>query len=180
LHKGEPGADGTTSISLSSITGTATYKKLIQVNSAATGFEYTAQKVGDSYYPASIASTPSGNPAYTLCSIGVAAQAFDWRPQVAGYTIITGTGTNVTVDLIARLNDAAAGNIVGRCPGVTSTERLILSEAGAPPGSADSYDKVAAGAAVTIYLRAERQTGTDTFTTSNTTTRFKVKVNPVP
>lgn len=185
LHEGEPGADGVTSISLASITGTAAYKKIPQVNSAATGFEYTSQKAGDVYRPASIVNTPSGNSGFTLCSVGVAAQPFDWRPQVSGYTVVTEDGgNNVRVDLLARLQVGAtsaetSGNIVGRCPGVASTERLVFSE-GVPPGSADGYDRVPSGSAATVYMRCERQSGTNWFTTSAATTRFSVRVQPVP
>jgi hypothetical protein len=103
---------------------------------------------------------------------------FDWRPIVSGYCVVTGTGTNVKTDLIARIN-SIGGNDIGRCPGITSTERLTLSS-GPPAGSADAWDRILAGTTATIYLRVERQSGSDTFTTSNTTTRFRVKADPVP
>lgn len=168
-----------TILGASDISGTPTAKQVIIVNDTATGVTFATQKVGDWYIPASIANTPSGNPGYTLCPVAIPAQNFDWRPTCEGMTIVTGTGTSVVTDLLARLNNATSGNIVARCFGLTSTERLILSS-GPAPGSADGYDRVSAGVAATLYLRAERQSGTDTFTTSGTTSRFRVKVDPIP
>jgi len=94
---------------------------------------------------------------------------------------VTGTGTDVQVDLVARLDNATSGNIIGR--GISRAGQYpppIILTPGPPAGSVDGYDKVLAGNAATIYLRAERQTGTDTFTTSASTTLFSVEVNPVP
>lgn len=180
LHKGPQGADGDTVLDPTDF-GTPVYKKILVVNAAADDFEYQSQKVGDRYVPATISNTPSGNPAYTLCPVGIPAQDFDWRPHVEGQTIVTGSGSNVRVDVIARLNDATSGNIVGRGFGVSGAgPATVALSSGPPPGSADSYDKVSAGAAATVYLRAERQSGTDTFTTSGSTTTFSVEVRPVP
>jgi hypothetical protein len=180
-RKGPPGADGDTVLDITDFTDPSP-GKVIAVDDANTGFELQAQKVGDSFWPAAIVNTPSGNPAYTLCSVGIDPQPFDWRPEVSGWCVVTGTGADVAVDLLARLDDAAAGNIVGqaydRTGGISPPTHVLVD--GPPTGSADGYNRVAAGAAATIYLRAERRSGTETFTTSNTTTRFRVKVNPVP
>jgi len=184
VHEGEPGDPGSnaTIIDADDLTGTPVYKKIITVNSGATGFEYSTQRVGDRYIPASINNTPSGNSLFTLCSVAVPAQDFDWRPHVSGQCVITGTGADVKVDLIARLNNETSGNIVGRAfaggiGGVSPPTHVLVS--GPPAGSADTYDKVLAGDPATIYLRAERQSGGDTFTTSASTTTFRVKVEPI-
>lgn len=184
VHEGDPGASGTnaTIIGASDLTGTPAYKKIITVNSGANGFDYSVQKVGDRFIPASISNTSSGNPLSTLCSVAVPAQSFDWRPHVEGQCVITGTGADVKVDLIARLNNETSGNIVGRAlaggiGGINPPTHHLVT--GPPAGSADAYDKVTAGNAATIYLRAERQTGADTFTTSNSTTSFYVRVCPI-
>jgi hypothetical protein len=165
------------------LTGTMVAGKMIVVDSAATGFEYLTPKVGDEYWPATINNTPSGNAAYTLATVSIPAQDFDWRPQVSGWCVVTGTGTDVQVDLIARLTDQAAGNIVGRGRGHAgqNTEGFstVLSS-GPPAGSASTYNKVAAGVAATVYLRAERQSGSNTFTTTAAATAFCVRVRPIP
>lgn len=180
-RKGPPGDDGNTVLDVDDFPDSAP-GQVITVDGDGTGFELTSPKVGDSYWPASIANTPSGNPSYTLCSVGIEAQPFDWRPEVSGWCVVTGTGSDVAVNLIARLDDAAAGNIVGmaydRIGGVSPPTHTLVD--GPPTGSADGYNRVAAGVAATIYLRAERRSGTETFTTSNTTTRFKVKVAAIP
>lgn len=183
LHAGEPGDAGTnaTLMDASDLTGTPAYKDVITVNSTTDGFEYTTPKVGDRYIPATISSIGAGNATATLCTIAVPAQDFDWRPRVYGYSVITGTGSNVQVDLMARLNTETTGNIIAR--GVASAgvgpETCFLVP-GPAAGSAATYDKVDAGNAATIYVRAERQTGSDTFTTSDTTSMFSVEVLPIP
>lgn len=180
IHKGPKGDDGDTVIDPEDF-GTPVAGKLLVVNPAGDGFVYQSQKVGDRYIPATIANAPSGNVGYTLCSVAIPAQDFDWRPEVEGQTVVTGTGANVRVDVIARLNTEASGNIVGRGFGVPGAGPVAIGLSSGPPaGSADSYDRVAAGASAVIYLRVERQSGTDTFTTSASTTTFKVRVAPIP
>lgn len=180
IHKGAKGDDGDTVIDVNDF-GTPVAKKALVVNTAGTALEYQTQKVGDKYWPASISNTPSGNTAYTLCSVSVPAQDFDWHPVVSGQTVVTGTGSNVRVDLVARLNTEASGNIVGRGFGNAGVGPATVNLSDGPPaGSATTYDKVSAGNAAVIYLRVERQSGTDTFTTSGSTTTFSVRVNPIP
>jgi hypothetical protein len=186
LHKGPQGDPGDTIITPSDF-GTAVAGKILIVNSTLDDFELATQKVGDRYVPASIASTPSGNAAYTLCSVSVPAQDFDWRPDVSGQTSITGTASNVRVDLIARLDNGTggtpeqSGNIVGRSFGIAGRGPAVQVLSGGPPAAASAtYDKVAAGVNAVIYLRAERIAGTGTFTTSADTTCFSVRVRPIP
>jgi hypothetical protein len=183
LHKGADGSSGTISIiSASDLVGTPLAGKTIVVNTGADGFVYQTQKCGDRYIPATISNTPAGNANYTLASVVVAAQPWDWRPVVSGQTVVTGTGADVAVDLLARLNTEASGNIVARGiggSGVNSAGWPTAFQAGPPAGSADAYDRVSANAQATIYFRAERRSGADTFTTSNTTSTFCVRVQPI-
>lgn len=180
VHKGSPGADGTNVLDVTDY-GTPAAGKMLVVNPGATAFIYQSQKVGDLYWPASLNSTPAGNASYTLGVVSIPAQGFDWRPVVFAQTIISGTGPDIRVDLVAHLNGETSGNIVGRRFGVAGVGPIDLSLVpGVPAGSADNYNKVAAGASATVHLRVERQAGSDTFTTSNTTTLFSVKVNPIP
>jgi hypothetical protein len=185
LHKGAPGPTTTFALAQATdiTTGVLEVGKII-VGTGADTFGYESPKVGDSYWPATISNAPSGNPGYTLCSVSVPAQPWAWRPEVSGQCVITGTGADVRVDLLARLDNATSGNIVGRgiggSLGVNASGIPHQLVDGPPAGSADAYNKVAANTAATIFLRAERQSGSDTYTTSGTTTTFKVKVNPVP
>lgn len=184
LHEGTPGAAGTPVLDPDDFVDVGP-GKMIVVNATSDGFVLESPKVGDSYWPASILNTPSGNAAYTLCSVGIAAQDFAWKPQVSGWCEITGTGTDVAVDLLARLNNPTAGNIVGMAyGGLTPASPFVMPVHtlvdGPPTASAAGYNVVNAGVAATIYLRAERRSGTETFTTSATTTRFQVRVCPIP
>jgi hypothetical protein len=170
VHEGQPGANGSTTLTVAAVGGTAAYKKIPQVNAEATGFEFTSQKVGGRHYPASLNNTANGNSNSTLGVVSIAAGTydFDYRVEVEAQTIVTATGANCAVDLVARLNGETGGNDIG----------LIIG-GGYPAGSADGWDKVSAGAGCTVHLRTEQQSGSDTYSTSSTTTRFVVKVRPV-
>lgn len=186
LHKGAQGDIGDTIITPSDF-GTPVVGKIPVVNAALDNFELKSQKVGDRFVPATISNTPSGNPSYQLCAVSVPAQEFDWRPVVSGQCIFTPTAGDVRVDLVARLNDASSGNIVGRGFGLAPVNifgglypmRASLS-AGPPAAASATYDKVAAGATAVIYLKAERVAGVGTFTTTADTTSFCVRVSPIP
>jgi hypothetical protein len=184
LHTGAPGDSGSYKLlDADDLVGTPTVGKMIIVNPSADGFEYVTPKVGDAYWPASIANTPSGNPAYTLTPVSIPAQDFDWRPDPEGWCVITGTGDDVRVDLVARLNDQAAGNIVGRGRGRIGQNAegfATVLTSGPPAGSGDGYNRVPRGVPAVVYLRAERVTGANTFTTTAVDTYFCVKVRPVP
>lgn len=182
IHNGPSGSPGSqTILDAVDLEGNPVTGATIVVNAAADGFEFQTPLVGDRYIAATINSTPSGNAGYTLCSVGVPAQNFDWRPEVSGQCIVSPTIADTQVNLIARLNNASAGNIVGQGFSLAGlTPPPIVLSAGPPAGSADGYDRVSAGNSATLYLRAERQTGTGTFTTSATTTSFCVRVCPIP
>lgn len=180
LHKGPAGDDGTTSIDLNSITGGIGFRKVIQVKSSLDGFEFVSQKVGDRYIPASLNSTAQGNANSTLGVVAIPPQEFDWRPDTRAQGVVQPTGPNIRVDLLARLNGEINGNVVGRGIGIAGVTQNIAITAGPPPGSADSYDRVAAGQAATVHLRVERQSGSDTFTTAAAMTYFGgVRVQPI-
>lgn len=179
LHMGPPGQDGTTSIDLDSIGGDPSFKKLIQVNSSADGFEFVSPKVGDRYLPASLLSTSSGNANATIGLVAIEPQDFDWRPDVRGQCVITPTGTNIRVDLRARLNGELGGNIVARGFGISGVTQNIWLDGMPPAGVDDGFDKVLAGEAATVHLRVERTAGSDTFTTAASTSSLGVRVQPV-
>jgi hypothetical protein len=180
LHKGAKGDPGDTVLSPADY-GDALAGDFLVVNPDLNSFVPTPQRLGDRYLPANIVSTPSGNAGYTLCTVGVPPQRFAWRPQVEGFCEMTGTGSNVKVDLLVRRDSPTAGNIVGRAtqpPGQYPATHVLSS---IPPiGSPSDYDIVQAGVPAVFYLRAERVSGSDTFTTSTTTTGFCVRVTGVP
>jgi hypothetical protein len=47
-------------------------------------------------------------------------------------------------------------------------------------GSSDTADKVLLGNPATLYVRVERRSGANTFSTLSTTTRCEARVNPIP
>lgn len=136
--------------------------------------------VGGWYYPATINSTTSANgPQRTLCSVNIPAQRVACTLTPEGGTIISPTGPNQQTNLVARLN-ATSGSDIGVAVGLggASPEKMTLWP-GNPPGSPAGYGVVAANAGATVFLQAEQQSGTDSFTTSAASTRFRVKVDPV-
>lgn len=178
LHKGPAGEDGTAVLDLDSY-GTPLPKKILVVNDTSDDLEYASQKVGDRFIPATVSSATSQT-SFTKCQIPVDAQDFDWRPEVEGQTTVTPNGSDCRVDLIARLNDETTGHDVARGFGIAGATERINFTAGPPAGSADSYDRVAAGDDATIFIRVERQSGSNTFDTSSSTSRFSVKPIPIP
>jgi hypothetical protein len=182
MHAGQPGTNGSATLTPTDY-GTPVSGHFLVVNATNTGFVYQSQMVGDRYVPAVVNAAPSGNPTFTLAAVSIPAQSFAWRPQVSGQAVITGTGTNVDTNLVARLNNATSGNIVGvgfSPSGTNSTGISTVLSGGPPAGSNGTYDQVAAGSTAVVYLRAERQSGTDSFTTSAATTQFEVVVQPIP
>ena len=196
LHRGEKGDPTAFNlVDADDLFGSTAAGRIIAVRSTGSGYEYVAPKVGDEYWPASIASTPSGNSAYTLCQVSIPAQPWAWRPQVSGWCVITGVGvpvslgstvltSDVQVDLVARLNTQDSGNEMGRGRGqiglnAEGSPTVLVS--GPPSGSTSNYNKIDAGVGPTnIFFRAERQSGSNTFTTVGSASRFSVRVCPIP
>lgn len=183
LHKGAPGASGAPSILGSSdLEGTATDGYIVAKKTGESKAVWVPPKVGGQYWPASIANTSGADgQSRTLCSVSIPAQPFDWRPRVFGQCVIAGTA-NTRVDLIARLDNAASGDIVGRAFGqVGAAPPPAVLVSGVTAGAASTVGKVLAGASAVVFLRAEQQASTtDAYTTAGTTTTFMVEVAPIP
>lgn len=176
LHKGEPGDDGTTSLDMDSIGGTQAVGKTIVVNAANDGFDYATPKAGGMHWPATAATEASvATAGVTLQTIAVASNTYlnDWRPHINASTLVNGSTNDVQVDLVARLN-AADGPVIGLAKGVNGTNDKLVLTSGPDAGAATTVNKVAAGAAATIYIRAEKQGGAATYTTSNTRCSLEV------
>ena len=181
LHEGAPGASGTTTI-VPSTYGTAIARKILIVDPANTAqFILASQRVGGRHYPVSIANAASGDTNKTLATVAIPAGTydFDYRVEVEAQTIVTGTGANVSVDLVARLNDETGGNDIGRGFGIGGTKDRLIIAGGAAANPADGWDRVTAGSGCTVYVRTEKQSGSDNYTTSSATTRVKVTVLPI-
>lgn len=187
LRSGQKGDDGDSILDPTDY-GTPVAGRLLRVKSDLSGFELFAPPVGDRYIPASVTSVPTGNPAYTMCHINIDAQPFDCRVEIEGQTVVTGTSSDVRVDLIARLDDGTglsnretAGPIVGRGFGLVGIGPSVPHFTPGPPaGSSGTYDKVLAGNTSIVYVRTERQAGSGTYSTDDDTSYFRARVFPIP
>lgn len=194
LNEGAPGATGSPSISGSSDLGSSpalgeATEKFVLVYRASDGkWVPTAQKVGNRYWPASIAATAFNSTSpRLLSSLAIAAQPFDWYPRLFAQTVVTGSdgATPTRVDLVARLNDAASGDVVGFGKGLIGanaagipTQLLPMSPVGQDSAT---YGKVLAGNAATIHLRAEQMAASSSSwsTPAAPDTTFWLEVVPV-
>lgn len=173
LHEGQPGEDGNTVLDPDDFDdGVA--GQVITLNDAADGFELQTPWVGGMHWPATITEASAQSAGVTLSTITVASNTYlsDWRPRINAGTVITGSTNDVIVDLVIRLN-AADGPIIGRGYGINGTSDKIIVISGPDAGAAATINKVTAGAAATIYLRAEKQSGTATYSTGRT--RFSIE-----
>ncbi|QDF19906.1 minor tail protein [Mycobacterium phage ThetaBob] len=177
LPKGAKGDDGEAVWDPTDVAENPVAGQIPVVNDTADGFNLEAQKITEVFFPASINNTASGNANSTLAVVEIPARPYARRVRPVGYTVVTGEGADVRVDLVARLNGESGGNVVGRCPGIAQTERLTLIP-GKPTGSAGPYDTIAAGDTALVYIRCERQAGSVTYTTSASSSNFSVEVTP--
>lgn len=153
--------------------------QILVVNDAVDAFVLQNQKVATRHIPATLNNVPAGNANYTLGVVSITAATFDRRPIVFAHTIITGTGSDIAVNLRARLNGETGGNIIAECRGLAGAKDRLTIVSACAAGSDDTFDKVAAGATATIHLRTERATGADTYTTASGDTFFEVWMIPV-
>lgn len=178
LHKGLKGDDGDTVLDPDDFDGALATQMLV-VNGDVDAFVLQDQKVPIQHRAASLNNVPSGNPSYTCGVISIAAVTYDRRVTVAAQAVIVGTGPDVAVDLLARLNGETGGNVIAACKGLAgASDRLTICPA-SPAGSGDTFNKINAGDPATVHLRTERQSGSDTYTAANTSMLFEVWTHPI-
>lgn len=171
LHKGLKGDDGDTVLDPGDFDGALVGQILVVGDDE---FILQDQKVTTQHRAASLNNVPSGNPSYTLGVITIDAATFDRRLIVAAQAVVVGTGPDVAVDLLARLNGETGGNVIAACRGLAGTkDRLTICPA-SPAGSDGDFNKINAGDPATVHLRTERQSGSDTYTAANTSMLFEV------
>ncbi|MEW2483564.1 hypothetical protein AB0876_28660 [Mycobacterium sp. NPDC049093] len=171
LRTGKDGNDGDATWDPTDLNPTPVSGTVPAVNSAGDGFDLVPQKASRSHWAGSLNNAPAGTTAtYQLGVISIAAGIYQapirLRPN-AGATVI-GSSSDLKVDIVARLG-AADGPIIGYGHGVSGVQTQRTSIVSGPPAgtaasNADYF--VAAGAAATIYLMAEKKSGAATFSTT--------------
>ena len=185
LRSGTPGSSGTMTLLGASDLDTdpiaAGY--IFSVKSTGTGTwgaELVAQRIGNTYWPSTVTVLSNATGSNALASIAIPAYPFPWRPVVHGQVELSPDGTDVQVDLVARLN-ATNGPVVARGLGLAGGARQILALTEAPPiNSTTGFGQVAAGTSAVIYLRAEQVgSGLSTYDTIDGRALFSVDVEAV-
>lgn len=170
---------------LESTFGSGQDQFIIKWQNADSAFKAAAQAVGDTYQATSFTAASGNSSFYTLATVTVAAQPFNWRPCVRGQAIPSGTA-NTHVDLRCLMNNATSGDQVGWGQGLTGAGTtwpalpLTLGQAfgGAISGG---YGVVSAGSAATFYFQAAQSASTtDAYAVPTSGCYFTVKVDPIP
>lgn len=193
LNQGITGAPGTPSFALANdlastpVLGALTDKFVLVYRSADGKFVPTAQKAGDTWPSSVIGATAfNGTSPRLLSTIAIPPQPFDCRVRVFAQTVVTGS-VDTRVDLFARITDPASGAQVGYAKGLTGLNAAGIQTVMIPAYPAGStapgaYGKVAAGAGVNVYLRAEQvgPSSNSWSTPASPDTTFQVEVQPLP
>ena len=176
MRRGKPGADGTANLRPTDF-GTPVGKWLLALKSDVSGYEHVPQRVGGRYWPTTIAEAAAGSNATKVhATVPIPSHPYPIQVSVSGGTVVTGSGADIRVDLVARLN-SEAGPVVGSCPGVGGlVDRLSLWD-GPDAGATAATVTIPAGTATSVFLRTEKRSGADTYAT--TSTRFCVDVRPL-
>lgn len=191
LHKGAPGTTPAVNLLTAGDLddgGDPTPKYIFQVNAAGDGVELVAQKVGNLYWPTSVTalSNASGNTGNGLAQITIPTQPWPYRLCAEGQQTISLDGTNVKVDIVARLGGTGTGtgaddgNVIARGQGLPGSaalmQNLVLSPV-PPVNAAAGFGEVSDGASRVVYFRAEQVgSGTDTFDTDAARGFYGVRV----
>ncbi|MGQ9348955.1 hypothetical protein [Mycolicibacterium gilvum] len=191
LHKGAPGDAG--DMTLLDATdlddgGAPTAGYIFQVNAEGDGVELVALRVGNTYWPSTVATLSNATGANALAQVTIPGHDMKVRLHCNGQAVIDPDGPDVQVDLVARLGGtgtgtgATDGNVIARGFGLAggATQVVVLSPS-PPIGSATGFGEVAATASTTVvYFRAEQVgSGTDTFDTLSGRALFSVTVDPI-
>lgn len=178
VRRGKPGKDGTSKLAPADY-GTPVAGRFLVLNSTATEFEYAAVRVNGRRWPTAVTEAGAGSSGgKTLAVVAIAANTYAYPVQVkvTGGTVVTASGPDCKVNLVARLN-SDTGPVVGICPGIGGvTDRLILID-GPDTNTAAATVTIPANTAGSVFLRAEKVAGADTFGTAQT--RFCVQTVPV-
>jgi hypothetical protein len=185
LRAGAPGDDGTMTLlgasDLDDDPIAAGYIFAVKSTGVGTwGAELVAQRIGNTYWPSTVTVLSNATGSNALASISIPSYPFPWRPVVHGQVELSPDGSDVQVDLVARLN-ASNGPVVARGLGLAGGARQILALAAAPPvNSTTGFGQVAAGSSAVIYIRAEQiGSGLSTYDTIDGRALFSVDVEAV-
>jgi hypothetical protein len=183
---GSPSFAGASDLASSPVLGALTDKFNLIYRSSDSKFVPTAQKNGESWAPATIASTAFNNTSPRLLhTITIGPQPFAYRVDAFAQTVVTGS-VDTRVDLVVRMNDPATGDQVGYGKGLIGINaagiQTVLIPA-YPAGSSvpGAYGQVAINTSASFYLRAEQKAGSSNSwsTPASPDTTFTIDIHPL-
>ena len=181
IRRGAAGEDGAALITPDDYGESPVVGQLLSVASGGASFELVTPKWGQQHWPASVSSVPGGTTSspYTMATVSITAGVYNfaYRLQVAGTCQIAGSSTDLRVNLVARYN-AVDGPIIGICHGMAGQYDRLTITPGPAAGAAETVGKVTAGAGALVYFNCERQSGSATYSASNSYGHFSVTVVP--
>lgn len=194
LHRGEPGAEATmTILDADDLEGTLIDGYILQVTADEEGggyhVEMVAQKVGDLYWPTTVTTLTDATGANGIAQVTIPTQPGPYRLCVEGQQIVSYDGTDVQVDLVARLggtgtgSGATDGSVIARgqgLPGSAALMQNLVFSPSPPVASTAGFGEVSDGASRVVYIRCEQVgSGVDTYDTVAGRGLFSVRVEPL-
>jgi hypothetical protein len=160
LHRGADGTGGITNLlDAADLDGAPTDGYIFQITyDEEDGYRVAmvAQKVGNMYWPTTVNTLTNVTGANTISQVTIPPQPGPYRLAVEGQHIVSLDGTNVQVDLVARLGGTGTGT-----------------------GEADG-NVIARGLGLPVYVRTEQVgSGTDTYDTVAGRSLFSIRVEPL-
>lgn len=175
LHRGVQGEAGTATWDPSDISGDPQLGWIPAVAAGLGTFELVPQKVSKAYWPAAVTNVPGGTTAeFTMTVVPLGSEPYDRYAYPAGTVqVAAASGTNLRVDLIARLN-AADGTEIGRDFGrAGATDKLTMI--GFPEaGALASAVRIPANASYDVYFVTKKMAGSSAYSSVAGTARFGV------
>lgn len=139
-------------------------------------FELVPQQTVTMHWPADVDNVPTGTTAgYTLAIVPIAAAPYDRYAYPDGTVQVTAaSGSNLRVDLVARLDAEDSTKVLGRDYGVAGAKDKLRLVGFPDAGATSSATKILANQTANIYFRTEKQSGSSSYSSVAGTARFGV------
>lgn len=179
LHRGIQGEAGTATWDPEDLSEDPQLGYVPAVAAGLESFELVPQKVSKQYWPATVTAVPGGTTAeFTMTVVPLGTEPYDRYAYPGGTVqVAAASGTNLRVDLIARLN-ADDGPEVGRDYGVAGAKDKLHLVGFPDAGATASATKIPANQSADIYFVTKKMAGSAAYSSVAGTARFGVLTVP--